>query len=74
MEFSPYPGRAKDNGGILMVRPSRSDESVAVKLYYRDQSGVMRSIDNLFMTIRKDNPGVIVYTKLPGVVQKIELE
>lgn len=34
----------------------------------------MRSIDHLFMTIRKDKPGVIVYTKLPGPVQEIQLE
>jgi hypothetical protein len=45
-----------------MVRPSRSDEFVSVKVYYRDQSGVMRAIEGVFLVIRDNNPGVIVYT------------
>ena len=49
-----------------MVRPSRSDEFVSVKVYYRDQSGVMRAIDDVFLLIDDNGPGVIVYTNLEG--------
>ena len=49
-----------------MVRPSRSDEFVSVKVYYRDQSGVMRAIDDVFLLIDDNGPGVIVYTNLKG--------
>jgi hypothetical protein len=49
-----------------MVRPSRSDEFVSVKVYYRDQSGVMRAINEVFLLIDANGPGVIVYTNLPG--------
>ena len=51
---------------INMVRPSRSDEFVSVKVYYRDQSGVMRAIDDVFLLIDDNGPGVIVYTNLKG--------
>ena len=49
-----------------MVRPNRKDETVAVKVYYRDQFGVMRAIKDVFMTIYQDNPGVIVYINPKG--------
>ena len=49
-----------------MVRPSRDDQFVNVKVYYRDQSGVMRAIDQVFLLIYQDKPGVIVYTNLKG--------
>ena len=49
-----------------MVRPSRSDEFVGIKVYYRDQSGVMRAIEDVFLIINEDNPGIIVYTNPKG--------
>jgi hypothetical protein len=45
-----------------MVRPSRSDRFVAIKVYYRDQKGVMRAIPNLFLTVHDGSSGSIVYT------------
>jgi len=57
-----------------MVRPSRSDEFVGIKMYYRDQSGVMRAIEDVFLVIKDNNPGVIVYTNpMKNVSQRIVL-
>jgi len=47
-----------------MVRPSRSDQFVGIKVYYRDQKGVMRAIPNLSLIINTNSSGVIVYTNL----------
>lgn len=55
------------------MRPSRLDETVALKIYYRNKLGVMKAIPNVFMTIYQDNPGVIVYSK-PGKFETQEID
>jgi len=45
-----------------MVRPSRKEQFIGIKTYYRDRNGVMREIKNLKLIIKSGSAGVIVYT------------
>jgi hypothetical protein len=51
-----------------LVRPSRKEQFIGIKTYYRDRKGVMREIKNLKMIIQSGSAGVIVYTNPSGSV------
>ena len=51
-----------------MVRPSRKEQFIGIKTYYRDRNGVMREIKNLKLIIKSGSAGVIVYTNPNGSV------
>ena len=58
-----------------MVRPSRSDRFVSIKVYYRDQKGVMRAIPHVSLILHEGSPGVIVYTNAKDLwTEEIELQ
>jgi len=55
------------------MKPSRDEEFVGIKVYYRDREGVMRAIPNVRLIIHTGSPGVIVYTNIRSQEQEIRM-